>query len=87
MVATKPEPARHKFLLFVRYSFRTSASSVSPRNVSVVEHLLRKGRRQIEMYEDPAVRDCWVSTEMRAWDESRTVKAAIDARIDETHCA
>ena len=69
MVNTKPDSARPKFRLFIRFSFHTSASKVSPRNVSSVEHLLRKGTRQIELYEDPGVKDCWVSEEMIAWNE------------------
>ncbi|OSD07221.1 hypothetical protein PYCCODRAFT_1463520 [Trametes coccinea BRFM310] len=60
MVNTKPPTAQPKFRLFVRYSFKTQATSISPRNISTIEHLLRRGRRQIEMYEDPNVRDCWI---------------------------
>lgn len=71
MALAKPPPTRPKFLLFVRYTFRTNASSVSPRDVSAIEHLLRKGKRQIEMYEDPQVRDCWVSEEMQGWIKGR----------------
>ncbi|RDB18007.1 Succinate dehydrogenase assembly factor 1, mitochondrial [Hypsizygus marmoreus] len=70
MVNTKPPNARPKFLLFVRFAFRTSASNISPRNVSAIEHLLRKGGRQLEMYEDDAVKDCWVSSEMLTWAEN-----------------
>jgi len=70
MVRSKPLQTRPKFLLFVRYIFHTNASKISPRNVSAVEHLLRKGNRQIEMYEDTAVKDCWVSGEMLAWEKA-----------------
>jgi succinate dehydrogenase assembly factor 1 len=69
MVNTKPDSVRPKFRLFIRFSFHKSASKVSPRNVSSVEHLLRKGTRQIELYEDPGVKDCWVTDEMIAWNE------------------
>ncbi|KAJ3522472.1 hypothetical protein NM688_g8869 [Phlebia brevispora] len=68
MAHTKPASTQDKFRLFVRYTFRTQASSVSPRDVAAIEHLLRKGRRQLETYEDDKVRDCWVSTEMREWE-------------------
>lgn len=71
MVNTKPPPTRAKFLLLVRYTFRANASSVSPRDVSVIEHLMRKGTRQLEMYEDHGVKECWVSEEMLLWDETR----------------
>ncbi|KAI0372162.1 hypothetical protein BV20DRAFT_940170 [Pilatotrama ljubarskyi] len=69
MVNTKPPSSQPKFRLFVRYSFKTQATAVSPRDISTIEHLLRRGRRQIEMYEDPKVRDCWVSSEMVQWGE------------------
>lgn len=70
MARSKPPPARPKFSLFVRYTFKTQSSSISPREVSAIEHLLRKGKRQIEMYEDPQVRDIWVSQAMRDWETS-----------------
>lgn len=69
MVSSKPVTSQPKFRLFVRYSFKTQATSVSPRDISAIEHLLRRGKRQIEMYEDPNVRDCWVSSEMLEWGE------------------
>ena len=69
MVRTKPPEARPKFMTFVRYSFKTQATAIQPKNVSAIEHLLRRGRRQLEIYEDPKVRDCWVSKDMREWNE------------------
>ena len=74
MAHTKPESTRPKFLLYVRYNFRTQAASVSARDVAAIEHLIRKGRRQVEMYEDPKVRDCWVSEDMRQWDQRHVMK-------------
>ncbi|KAH9986617.1 hypothetical protein BJV77DRAFT_950845 [Russula vinacea] len=73
MVRTKPPSSRDKFRLFVRYNFKTQASSVSPRSVSTIEHLIRRGQRQVETYENPAVRDCWVSQEMRDWEAQERV--------------
>ncbi|KAF8271990.1 hypothetical protein EI94DRAFT_1567317 [Lactarius quietus] len=67
MVRTKPPSTRDKFRLFIRYSFKTQAVAVSPRSVSTVEHLVRRGKRQLETYENPSVTDCWVSQEMRDW--------------------
>jgi len=67
MVHSKPKHVQPKFRLFIRYTFHMNAANVSPRNITYIEHLLRMGRRQIESYEDPAVRDCWVSEEMVAW--------------------
>ncbi|KAH9950577.1 hypothetical protein B0H21DRAFT_776544 [Amylocystis lapponica] len=69
MVYTKPPSVQPKFHLFVKYNFRTQAEAVSPRDVAAIEHLLRRGRRQVEAYEDSKVRDCWVSSEMLRWAE------------------
>ncbi|KAK7469240.1 hypothetical protein VKT23_003727 [Stygiomarasmius scandens] len=80
MVKTKPVSSQHKFSLFVRYTFRTNASSVSPRNVSAIEHLLRKGKKQLELYEEPSVKDCWVSEEMKRWDESSKMRLPGDTK-------
>ncbi|KAG1822982.1 uncharacterized protein BJ212DRAFT_1263387 [Suillus subaureus] len=71
MVRTKPASTQPKFHLFVRYNFHTQASSVSPRDVTVIEHLLRRGRRQLEMYEQPSVRDCQISQVMSDWEQSQ----------------
>lgn len=71
MVRTKPPVSQPKFLLFVQHSFRTQASSVSARDVAAIEHLLRKGRRQLEGLEEPGVRDCRVSSEMREWEAAQ----------------
>ncbi|KAG1774813.1 hypothetical protein EV702DRAFT_470278 [Suillus placidus] len=71
MVRTKPALTQPKFLLFVRYNFHTQASSVSPRDVAAIEHLLRRGRRQLEMYEQPSVRDCQISQAMSDWEQTR----------------
>jgi succinate dehydrogenase assembly factor 1 len=71
MVRSKPENTRHKFHLYVQYTFHQNAERISPRNVSAIEHLLRTGRRQVEMYEDPAVKDCWVSADMIAWKKEK----------------
>ncbi len=71
MIKTKPTEAQPKFRLLVRYTFHSNATKVAPRNISYIEHLLRKGERQLESYEDPAVKDCWVSEEMVAWHNER----------------
>ncbi|KAI0761937.1 hypothetical protein BD413DRAFT_485215 [Trametes elegans] len=78
MVNTKPPAAQPKFRLFVRYSFKTQATAISPRDIATIEHLLRRGRRQIEMYEDPNVRDCWVSSEMREWEKHNRGRREVD---------
>ncbi|KAJ7505321.1 hypothetical protein B0H11DRAFT_1851546 [Mycena galericulata] len=68
---TKPPATRAKWDLMLRYAFRKQAASASPRAVSVIEHLLRTGRRQVSGYEDKSVTDCWVSAEMRDWGEAQ----------------
>lgn len=69
MAKSKPPKSQPKFNLFVRYTFKTQAAALSSRDVSAIEHLLRKGKRQVEMYEDPKVKDCWVSEQMREWEK------------------
>ncbi|KAF8840741.1 hypothetical protein BDN67DRAFT_929624 [Paxillus ammoniavirescens] len=71
MVRTKPPHTQSKFTLFVRYAFRTQAASVSPRNVAAIEHLLRRGRRQIETYESSSIKDCQISQAMSNWEQAR----------------
>jgi len=71
MVKSKPEAVQPKFRLFVRYTFYFNASKVSPRNVSSIEHLLRKGAKQLEQFEDHAVKDCFLSQEMVEWGLNR----------------
>lgn len=71
MVKTKPKPTQDKFLLYVRFTFRQNALSVSYRDVNAIEHLLRKGTRQLEMYEDTGVKDCFVSKTMIEWEEQQ----------------
>jgi len=71
MVKSKPIATRPKFLLFVRFTFHTNATSIAPSNVSAIEYLLRRWRRQLEAYAEPEVKDCWVSADMVAWDKAR----------------
>ncbi|EPQ54444.1 hypothetical protein GLOTRDRAFT_76958 [Gloeophyllum trabeum ATCC 11539] len=77
MVRTKPPVVQPKFRLFVRYTFHAQARAVSPRNISAIEHLLRRGRNQLEMYEQSQVRDCWVSKQMRDWEEREKATTAL----------
>jgi succinate dehydrogenase assembly factor 1 len=78
IVRAKAPATQPKFLLFVRYTFRTQAYSISARDVAAIEHLLRKGRRQLDGLEEKGVRDCQVSKEMEEWDRrTRTVKGNI----------
>ncbi|KAF8513764.1 hypothetical protein JB92DRAFT_2720562, partial [Gautieria morchelliformis] len=66
VVRTKPVHTRPKFLLIIRHAFRSP--DVSPRDFGAVEFLLRKRRKQVEMWGDPNVRDCWVSEDMQEWE-------------------
>jgi succinate dehydrogenase assembly factor 1 len=75
---TKPMETRAKFDILIRYSFRTQASSVNPRQISAIEYLLRKGKRQLEIYEAPLVKDCYVSQEMKQW--NRAFRRTSDSR-------
>ncbi|KAJ7644141.1 hypothetical protein FB45DRAFT_735560 [Roridomyces roridus] len=68
---SKPETTRAKWDLMLRYTFRKQAGSVPPRSLSAIEHLLRAGERQVSMFEDKSVKDCWLSAEMREWEEAQ----------------
>jgi len=78
MVRTKPPHTQAKFTLFIRYTFHTQASVVSPRNISAIEHLLRRGKRQVELYENASIKDCHISQAMKDWERchSRRYKGA-----------
>ena len=75
MANAKPPAVQGKFRLFVRYTFKTQAAAVSARDIAAIEHMLRRGRRQLETYEDPKVRDCFLSTEMLHWAAQNPAKA------------
>lgn len=82
MVKNKPPTSQTQFRLFVRYTFKTQATSVSPRDIAAIEHMLRRGRRQLEMYEDPNVRDCLVSSEMLHWGAQNSGRRERDMGIE-----
>ncbi|KIJ64452.1 hypothetical protein HYDPIDRAFT_89972 [Hydnomerulius pinastri MD-312] len=71
MARSKPPHTQSKFSLFVRYTFHTQAASVGPRQVAAIEHLLRRGRRQIEMYESRSITDIQISQAMTDWEQAR----------------
>ncbi|RKP36794.1 hypothetical protein BJ085DRAFT_509, partial [Dimargaris cristalligena] len=54
-VRSKPKPAQTRFKLFIRHEFRKA--EVGPRDFDAIEYLLRRGKRQLELYKDPNVRD------------------------------
>lgn len=66
----------------IRYTFRKQAASASPRAVSVIEHLLRTGRRQVDGYEDSSVKDCWVSAEMREWGGAQRQRRTTESTVE-----
>ncbi|TRM60672.1 hypothetical protein BD626DRAFT_504850 [Schizophyllum amplum] len=71
MAARKDPAKRADWSTFVRYTFRTRAESVGPRDVGAIEYLMRQGRKQLELYEEESVRNCSVTSEMRAWDDAQ----------------
>ncbi|KAF9516429.1 hypothetical protein BS47DRAFT_1259885, partial [Hydnum rufescens UP504] len=66
MTTAKPALARPKFRLFVHYHFRKNAA-ISPRDIGTVEYLLRQGIKQVDMYENPSIRDCHLTYDMLEW--------------------
>ncbi|KAJ7675828.1 hypothetical protein DFH06DRAFT_977062 [Mycena polygramma] len=77
---SKPPETRAKWDLMIRFTFRKNAATASPRAVGVIEHLLRAYTRQVNMYEDKSVKDCWVSEEMSDWGHQRRNKRRIIER-------
>ncbi|KAF8305647.1 hypothetical protein DL93DRAFT_2089305 [Clavulina sp. PMI_390] len=67
MTRTKPPATRTKFLTYVTYTFHRNAKLVSPREFSTIEYMIRQGTKQLEMYENPALRDCFLNEEMAEW--------------------
>jgi succinate dehydrogenase assembly factor 1 len=47
---------------------------VRARDVAAIEHLLRKGSRQLETWEDTGVRDCRISDDMKKWEHGRRIE-------------
>ncbi|CAE6417522.1 unnamed protein product [Rhizoctonia solani] len=66
MARSKPASSRGNFNILVQYEFRVRGA-VSPRDVGTIEYLVRRGKKRLEMLEDPGVKECWVSGEMREW--------------------
>jgi len=52
----KPEETRQNFVAFAREEFRKGAE-IDKKDFGAIEHLLRKGQRQLEIYENPNIRN------------------------------
>ncbi|KAF2790912.1 hypothetical protein K505DRAFT_250155 [Melanomma pulvis-pyrius CBS 109.77] len=55
-VREKPAETRENFRSFARTGFRDHIT-VNKKDFSTIEYLLRKGRRQLEIYQDPGIRN------------------------------
>ncbi|KAK2750257.1 hypothetical protein FQN55_002402 [Onygenales sp. PD_40] len=55
-IRKKPAESQENFKQFARQEFRKNLS-ISKKDFSAIEYLLRKGRRQIEMYASPGIRN------------------------------
>ncbi|KAI8906126.1 hypothetical protein DFJ77DRAFT_435233 [Powellomyces hirtus] len=56
-VRQKPDESRAHFYHHIKSQFRRDAAAVSPRDISTIEYMLRRGRRQLEMLQNEAVVD------------------------------
>jgi len=58
MVITKPPEHRPAWYSFVAHQFRSQSlgGGLRPRDHAAVEHLLRRGEKQLEMYRRPEVK-------------------------------
>ncbi|KAG7292648.1 hypothetical protein NEMBOFW57_002684 [Staphylotrichum longicolle] len=52
----KPEASRKNFQVFARTEFEKNIK-IDKRDFGAIEFLLRKGRRQLDMYASPGVKD------------------------------
>ncbi|KAG8624157.1 hypothetical protein KVT40_009133 [Elsinoe batatas] len=52
----KPEETQPNFLAFVRDEFREHLS-LNKKDFGTIEFLLRKGQRQLEMYQSPGIKN------------------------------
>jgi succinate dehydrogenase assembly factor 1 len=73
MAHSKPPGARENFTILVQYEFRVRGA-VGARDVGTIEYLIRRGKKRLDMLEDPGVKECWVSAEMRDWYLQRNKK-------------
>lgn len=57
----------------IRWHFRRPQvqEEISSRNISLIEHLVRKGKRHIETWENPGVKDVVLNGQMKSWEEGR----------------
>lgn len=55
----------------IRWTFRTAAEDVPVKEIATIEHLVRKGKKSVEMWENPGVKDVTVSQQMRNWEVGR----------------
>ncbi|KAG2025667.1 hypothetical protein GB937_002387 [Aspergillus fischeri] len=55
-IRKKPSETRSNFKAYTRAEFRKNMS-VSKKDFSAIEYLLRKGNRQLEMYSSPGIRN------------------------------
>lgn len=76
MTRTKPPGNRDKFTIFVAYTFQKNSRLVSSRDFSTIEYMIRQGTKTIEMYENPALRDCFLTTEMVSWAQENQSRIA-----------
>ncbi|KAI8821714.1 uncharacterized protein EV422DRAFT_495324 [Fimicolochytrium jonesii] len=56
-IRQKPESARSHFYHHVQTKFRQDAASVTVKDITTIEYLLRRGRRQLEVLRSDAVVD------------------------------
>jgi len=48
-IKKKPAPQSHSLLQYVRAQFKANAKSVAPRDVALIENMVRRGKRQLSL--------------------------------------
>ncbi|GAA5820219.1 hypothetical protein JCM10212_006786 [Sporobolomyces blumeae] len=69
MVRSKPLETRPAWFTFVSHQFRheSAGGGLRKKDVGAIEHLLRKGEKQLEMYSSPGVKNVVLPSESEHW--------------------
>ncbi|BGP20203.1 hypothetical protein JCM10213v2_008339 [Rhodosporidiobolus nylandii] len=76
MVASKPLESRPAWFAFVAQQFRAPGlgGGLKRKDVHAIEHLLRKGEKQLETYGSPTVKSVGVPEEAWQWPQGWVAK-------------
>ncbi|GAA5917166.1 hypothetical protein JCM6882_003277 [Rhodosporidiobolus microsporus] len=81
MVQAKPLDSRPAWYAFVAHQFRhpSLGGGLKRKDVSAIEHLLRRGEKMLETYESPTVKSVGVPDEAWQWPRGWVAKGGKEA--------